>query len=56
MSPQPDNKPLKTYRFRGLFAFRILAGNFVRGSVVEAAGGKSQREIGGGGRDAMTQL
>jgi hypothetical protein len=29
---------------------------FVRGSVVEAAGGKSQREIGGVESGVMTQL
>jgi hypothetical protein len=44
------------HRFRGLFAARILAQNFVRGSVVEAAGGKSQRKIGEGGGGAMTQM
>jgi len=54
MSPQPDIKPLKTFRFRGLFAASNLAGNFARGSAVEAAGGKSQRKIGEGGRGAMT--
>jgi len=53
-SPQPDIKPLKTFRFRGLFAASNLAGNFARGSAVEAAGGKSQRKIGEGGRGAMT--
>jgi hypothetical protein len=47
---------LKTRRFRGLFAARILVRNFVRGSVVEAAGGKSQRKIDGARCDAMTQL
>jgi hypothetical protein len=47
---------LKTNRFRGLFAAHILAGNFVRGSVVEAAGGKRQREIDGAKRGVMTQL
>jgi hypothetical protein len=47
---------LKTHRFRGLFADRISARNFVRGSVVEAAEGKSQRKIGGVGRDTMAQL
>jgi hypothetical protein len=52
----PNNKPLKTHRFRGLFADGILTQNFVRGSLVEAAGGKSQREIGGVGSGAMTQL
>jgi hypothetical protein len=56
VSPQPDIKPLRTLRFRGLFAVRILAGNFVRGSVVEAPEGKSQRKIGEGGGGAMTQL
>lgn len=47
---------LRTLRFRGLFAVRILAGNFVRGSIVEAAEGKLQRKIGEGGRGAMSQL
>jgi hypothetical protein len=35
------------------FAVPNLARNFARGSVVEAAGGKSQRKI---GERAMTQL
>jgi hypothetical protein len=47
---------LKTHHFRGLFAARILVQNFVRGSVVEAAEGKSQREIGAVERGVMTQL
>ena len=38
------------------FAVLDLAGNFARGSAVEAAGGKSQRKIGEGGRGATTQL
>ena len=38
------------HRFRGLFAVPNLARNFARGSAVEAAGGKSQRKIGEGGR------
>jgi hypothetical protein len=45
-------KPLKTFCFQGLFTGRILARNFVRGSVVEAAEGKSQRR---NGENAMTQ-
>jgi hypothetical protein len=49
-------KPLRIHRFRGLFAAPNLAGNFARGSAVEAAGGKSQCKIGEGGRGAMTQL
>jgi len=47
---------LKTRCFRGLFAAQILTRNFVGGSVVEAAGGKSQRKIEGIARDVMTQL
>jgi len=47
---------LKTNRFLGLFAALILAGDFVRGSVVEAAGGKQQRKIDGAKRGVMTQL
>src|SRR6516165_11288827 len=43
LPPQPNSKPLKTFRFRGLFAVPDLARNFGRGSVVEVAGGKSQR-------------
>jgi hypothetical protein len=54
--PQPDNKPLKTNRFRGIFAAPNLVRNFVRGSIVEAAKGKSQRKIGGVARRVMTQL
>jgi hypothetical protein len=34
----------------------ILARNFVRGSVVEVAGGKRQRKIDGARRGVMTQL
>jgi hypothetical protein len=33
-----------------------VAKNFIRGSAVEAAGGKSQRKIGEGSSGAMTQL
>jgi hypothetical protein len=40
---------LKTHRFRGLFAARILTRNFAHGNAVEAAEGKSQRKIGEGG-------
>jgi hypothetical protein len=47
---------LKICHFQGLFAGRILMRIFVRGSVVEAAGGKSQRKIGGVRREEMTQL
>jgi len=47
---------LKTHRFQGLFAALILTRTFVRGSVVEAAGGKLQRKIGGVGRKEMPQL
>jgi hypothetical protein len=54
--PQPDIKPLKIHRFRGFFAAPNLAGNFARGSVVEALGGKSQRRIGAGRRGVMTRL
>jgi hypothetical protein len=43
-------------RFQGLFAIPDLARNFALGSVVEAAGGKSQRKIGEGSSGAMTQL
>ena len=50
--PQPSFKPLRTYRFQGLFAVPNLPGNFARGSAVEAAGGKSQRKIGEGGGGA----
>jgi hypothetical protein len=47
---------LKTFCFQGHFIVPNLARNFARGTVVEAAGGKSQRKIGEGGRGAMTQL
>jgi hypothetical protein len=36
---------LKLNEFQGFLAGQILAGDFTRGSVVEAAGGKPQREI-----------
>jgi hypothetical protein len=39
-----------------IYPARILVRNFSRGSVVEAAEGKSWREIDGVGRDLMTQL
>ena len=42
--------------FKGFFAGQILAGDVTRGSVVEAAGGKPQREIDVARRDVMTQL
>jgi hypothetical protein len=54
--PATRQHALKTRCFRGLFAARILAGNFVRGSVAEAAEGKSQHKIDGLACDLMTQL
>ena len=50
VSPQPVGKSLKTRRFRGRFVVRVWR----EISFVEAAEGKLQRKIEGGGRDVMT--
>jgi len=54
--PATSHQALETHEFQGFFASQILAGDFTRGSVVEAAGGKPQREIDVARRDVMTQL
>jgi hypothetical protein len=54
--PATRHQALENVSFSRVFCSRILARNFVRGSVVESAEGKSQRKIDGVGRDVMTQL
>jgi hypothetical protein len=54
--PATRHQALENASFSRAFCARILARNFVRGSVVEAAGGKRQRKIDGARRCVMTQL
>ena len=54
--PATSHQALESKSFSRAFAAPNLAGNFFRGSAVEAAGGKSQRKIGEGGPGAITQL
>jgi hypothetical protein len=54
--PATRQQALENTPFSRVFVVRILVRNLSRGSVVEAAEGKSWREIDGVGRDLMTQL
>jgi hypothetical protein len=54
--PATSQQALENVMFSRAFCCLDLARNFVRGSAVEAGGGKSQRKIDGVGRDVTTQL